>query len=234
MKVQNNNIGVSFKSTIRVVSPECFDIVCDKMKNSSKYENIDNWDIVPELINSTDNKYANAWQGFRINLDKGYTKGVRSCVAGVAPRFGRKASLFWHIENTRNNKENLHFLEEHFKKASNCILVGSKSRYDYSALIFNKLKNTILNNKIPITVMQDLENEWEAHLAYFSRGDVLYLAINKIRGDQNDYVKNLEELKSKFKLFAISKKDKLEFLNKENFLNQFGVSKISKALKLIK
>ena len=60
------------------------------------------------------------------------------------------------------------------------------------------------------------------------------MAVNKIHGEQDDYVKTLEDLKQVFKFFVLSKKDKLEFLHKEKFLKEFGVNKASKALRILK
>lgn len=232
MQVHNTNC-VNFKSTIRIVSKNSFDSIHQEMLGNENYENIREWEIIPEWFGKPEETSLRNWIGYRRNVVSGGSLGVFSCTGGVVANKGEKAPLMFHIENTRENNNNINLLKDLFK-GTNAILVGSKNCYEYSQPNFAKLKKLAENKKIPISFFQNLRSGWGGNFAYFSDSDTLYLAFNNINS-RFFRIETLEDLQQICKV-VISKADTLDILNpcKDTLLRIVGRNKFEKLLKTMK
>lgn len=226
---------------IRVVSPECFAKIVRRL-DDDVCENISEWEIIPEYAKDINNPYKRHWLGYRVNVDKCYTKAVRSCVSGVVKSKTKNsetgvekpvASIVMHIENSKRNIENLPIIKE-FCEGESAILIGSKDYIEYSKQLFSKIKSYLVD-KMPTTIMRNLAKGWEANIAYLSDENVLYLMVKNIFVE-NTFVKSLDELKAVFEEIFISKGAKLEVLSKckECVVNNFDFKQAEKILKRMK
>lgn len=213
-----NNSTLSFKSKIVFVSPKTYRTIRKKIEKLPACENITNWDVVPSDV-KTFWKGEKAWCGWRRDIINGHTEGVRSCTAGICPDIS-ETSLFWHIENTKPNLENLHKLKPYLM-GTNAIIIGSKSICTHSKAVFEKFTKYAKKNNVPTTIFQDLKLHWQANLAYVRKTDTLYLNINNIDSPWK-YVKSLQELHNTFTKVKISSMDTVEFPSRiKNFLLRF-------------
>lgn len=205
----SNHSDVSFKSNIVFVSPKTYKSICKNFSKNSDCQNIKHWNV-----NSNFQKLkcdASYWCGWRKNLKLGYTKGVRSCTAGVAVNQGKPASLFWHIENTKSNRLNLKYLKNSIT-GTNAIIIGSKEYFRHSKAVFEKFKRYTKSRNLPTSIFQNLHLHWQANLAYHSKSDTLYLCVNNIRKPL-EYVNSMNKLKEVFATVQVSQKDNLKFTN---------------------
>ena len=206
MKIHNQQ-NITFKSKLIFVSPNTYHEVCKNISKSLHYENIQVWDVCPEYFEKTW-RLSKVWLGWRKNMEKGFTDGVRSCTAGIAVDKGKPAPFFWHIEDDSDNNEHLKKLKD-FIKGTNAIIVGSKSYFLHSTAIFEKFKKYTKSKNLPTTIMQDLKMYWQANLAYDSKDDTLYLCVNNINTDE--YVDSRQKLDEVFRKVKISEADEVEF-----------------------
>ena len=203
MKVQNIN-NVNFKMNIKVVSPKDYDRINDELAKTRNMEEVFNWEIVPAGF------LENRFRAYRTDVDLASTDGVRSCTGGVI-RKDNKASVFFHIGDTRDNLKNINCILP-FMQGESAFMVGARSKYDYSGLLFNKLRKFINeDNKIPLTYMEDFNDHWEAGFTYDALKDELILCVKDILNPKK-YVKNMEELLGAFKKVVVSPNDTIEFL----------------------
>lgn len=200
-----NNNSLAFKSNIKFVSPLYFLHKVKQTKKHPMHENITHWNILPT-------RNGKKYFGYRENISYGYTRGVKSCTAGVFARNNSDAPLFIHIENTRDNCKNTSILEN-LIDGSNAILVGSKDEFTFSTLLIEKINKITKKKKIPTTLMQGLNYYWEANLLYEAPNDTLYLCVNNIRKPL-EYINNNKTLHNIFKTVSISKTDNIEYFSK--------------------
>lgn len=201
MKI-NNISSQNFNSNIKIVSPKHFDRIVEKMSKDGA-KNVTNWDIAPAT------KEVHRY-GYIRNMKDGFTKEVRSCTAGVIASDRKVAPLFMHISNTADNCINLPRLHG-MMWGKNAILVGSKNICNLSSYLFNAIKRCLTQENIPVSIFEDLNDYYEAHLAYKSESDTLYLAINDATNIGN-FVKNQDELNKAFRNIQLSSYDNVEFL----------------------
>ena len=215
----NNNIA--FKSRIIFVSPRTFNKIDKSLKNKPNYENITTWSIKPFNF-ETSWQGKQVWCGWRQNVEAGITYGIRSCTAGVAVKKGKPAPLFWHIEDTPANYENLKELKPSIK-GTNAVIVGSKSRYYYSEANFNKFKRYAKRNNLAVSYFQDLALKWEAHMAYRAKDDTVFLCVNDVEKPYK-YVNSEDTLKHVFSKIKIAQTDTVEYLTPmKEFLSRFKI-----------
>lgn len=206
MNIQPSN-NTSFKSKIKVLHINDFDKVTDMLERSGNCKYISNYRIVPK------SDYP-CFYGYRQNIKKAYTNDIRSCTAGLVADVKKKiAPLFFHLYDCVENIDSASVLAD-IAKGSNAFIAGSKDKYQYSTPLFEKLKQIIRDKKIPMTILQALNLYWQAHLAYDSESDSVYLSVEK----QGCYipksptcVKSMTELKEVFKHVCISPVDTVEF-----------------------
>ena len=191
MEINKTN-NLNFGTTIRVVSPDCFKEIGEKlMKNEC--EKVANWAIIPKYADDAQNYFKKIWLGYRINAANCYTKGVRSCVSGVVANKkanasgADNASLFMHIENTKSNIENLHYIKPYFE-GTNAVLIGSKKHIEFSYPLFSKIES-FAKSKLPTSILKGLIHGWETDVAYLSEQDVLYLTVKHI--ENKNIIKNI-------------------------------------------
>jgi len=194
---------ISFKSNIRIVSPKRFAKISQNIFRNNG-ELINCYDLDP-CFGGID------FQAYRTKMKEGFTKGVRSCTCGLIVSDDKKSSSFFHLFNSIENILNLNKIENLFN-GNNCILIGGKEVCPESAELFNIVNNVAKKSKLPTTVMYNLANTFEADIAYLSSKDTLYLCVKDIF-KQNNYVKNIKDLKLVFKEFKISEKDNIKPLN---------------------
>lgn len=205
--------NVSFKSNIRIVSPKRFDILSLKFYQKNA-EFIYQYNL-DSCFGGID------YQAYRTQMKMGFTKGVRSCTAGLIVANDKKSSSFFHLFNSVENILNLNKIKKIFN-GNNCILIGGKEACPDSIELFNEINNNAKKSQLPTTLMCNLANAFEADIAYSSKKDTLYLCVKNIFNKQK-YAKNQKDLKLLFKQFEISPKDKIISQNpvKEFFENLF-------------
>ncbi len=206
--------NIAFTSNIKVVSPVFFRDRIAALRASAPCVNICTWDILPRITTQGRNGNQILKSAFSRNMPQGYTQGVRSCTSMLVAERGKKAPLFAHIRNSQENTIRLPLLGN-FIHGTNAILVGSKDMFPHSKEVFNTLKEQVQNKQIPLTSLQGLKAVWEAHLAYISDIDTLYLCVNEIQSKKGkpDYVRNMKGLSKVFRSVEISPTDKIEFLS---------------------
>lgn len=213
--------NITFTSNIKVVSPVFFRDRIAALQTTAPCVNICTWDILPRTTTQGRSGNLILKSAFSRNMPQGYTQGVRSCTSMLVADKGKKAPLFAHIRNSQENKVRLPLLGN-FIHGTNAILVGSKDMFPHSKEVFNTLKEHVQKKQIPITSLQGLRAVWEAHLAYISDIDTLYLCINKIQTKKGtpEYIHSMRGLSNVFRSVEISPTDKIEFLNpmKEMFV----------------
>ena len=199
-KINNSNQNnIAFKTKIVFLSPKGFNKAFGGWKNKN-FANICHFDI-------TNNK--NDWYScYRTNIKRGYTKGIKTCTAGVCINKGKKAPLFWHIENKLANIENFPIISN-IIKGTNAIIIGSKSNYKLSKALFEKFVEEMKTKNIPTTIMQGTKHS-EAHIMYEATNDTLYICMNDIYKKDN-YVKSMENLQQTCDIVKISPNDNIEF-----------------------
>ena len=213
------NSPISFKSKIVFVSTKTYKTICKKLEKTNVCKNIKNWDVCPHSFEEfwLGEDY---WCGWRRNVINGYTRGVKTCTAGLCVDKSKPAPLFWHIENTEINHKQVNKLKP-FLAGTSAIIVGSKPDFNYSRAIFEKFKRFTKKNNLPTTFFQELKYSWQANLAYTAKDDTLYLNINNIDNPQK-HVRSLKDLYNTFLKVKISPRDNLEFPNKiKDFLLRF-------------
>ena len=196
-KCSNIN-NTAFQSRIVFLSPRGFGkILSKKNKNLT---NICNYDIIEDK--------KNWYNCYKTNVGKGYTSGVKTCTAGISVNKGKKASLFWHAENTLDNLKNFPILGD-LIKGTNIILVGSKKGYKYSYEFFNQFINQAKGKNIPTTIFKGTKSS-EADILYESKKDTLYICLKDIF-KRDCYVSSMEDLKKACDIVEISPTDSIEF-----------------------
>lgn len=203
MRINGSN-QTSFKSNIKIVAPNQFQKIVQSMEKEDGYDAIFQWEIVPDFV-----KFKQ-FKSYRTDAQLVSTEGIRSCTGGVVANRGKNASLAMHIGDTETNLKNINILEPYIR-GTNAILIGSKSQFEHSPVVYRKIKNMIQRNKIPLTEFRRLQLRMEANYAYDSQSDTLFLSINDIQ-NPNIFVKTMQELKSAFRHVKISRKDTIEFL----------------------
>ena len=209
MKISGTN-NLEFKSNIYVISPEAFYRLKKRMDKNPLCENITNWFIRPDIDVECFNgeKY---WYAYRENVLCGSTDGIRTCTGGITIDKGKKAPLFWHILNCETNSQNLSLITDKIK-GTNVFMIGAKKGSPYSVPNFEYIYNKVLSKSIPMTAFKGLSPFWEAHVAYSSINDTIYLCVSLSKNPYL-YIKDLKGLKSVFDFVQISTKDKLKFLS---------------------
>ena len=194
--IQND---VAFKSRIIVLSPKGFSKMFAGYKYK-KFANICHFEIA-------DNEKA--WDSsYKTNLIRVFTKGVRTCTAGICVEKGKKASLVWHIENTIKNIEKFPIVSK-FIKGTNAIIIGSKKGYENSTELFDKFEQETKYKNIPTTIIKGTKS-YEASFFYDSKPDTLYVCLNHIYKN-DEYVRSMEDLKQACDVVKISPFDSVEF-----------------------
>jgi len=220
----NNN--PTFTSHIKVVSPAFFNSKVAAMCERGLCTNINTWNIIPGK--SETNRIGNEVlkSAFSTNMERGYTKGVRSCTSMLVANKGHNASVFEHIRNSLYNLANLPLLEK-FINGTNAIIIGSKNMFPHSKEVFQAMQKQAADKRLPTTILQGLKNDWEAHVAYNSIEDTLYLAVNQIQNPL-EYIMENTGLKRIFKQVKISPTDDIEFITsaKEAIIKTPGKEKI--------
>lgn len=220
---QNN---ISFSSKIIIIPRKEFKKVCLYLIEQNKtFENISNFDIVPQLPINLKNIKKIDNSGFRKNVELGITEEIKNCTAGICTKENQNAPFFWHIDSTSRNVKNLPLLTKNLSGDS-AIVVGSKDKVINSTFVFNKIVEDLKNKNIPTTIMQGLSSWWETHLAYLAKEDTLYMSVNDIR-TPSICVNSFKDLKKIFDKVEISPNDKLIFSKKiltnpekKNFFSQ--------------
>lgn len=214
MRIEKTD-NINFGTNIRVISPNAYRAKTLKMFAKRNCRFIDWWEIKP-----TDGFKRECFCGYRKNMELGFTNDVRTCTAGVVANGNEKAPLFFHLLNSKKNKEDLGSLKECFQ-GTNAILVGSKDGFTYSKDIFEGLKGFARERRLPLTIFQSLAPRFEACLAYESQKDTLYMCVRDAIY-YSRYVETMDELKSVFRTVEISETDNIEFGEKsivENVLS---------------
>ena len=206
---------ISFKSNIRIVSPNRFEKI-------SHYIYRNNGELIGCYDLDTCFRGID-FQAYRTKMKAGFTKGVRSCTCGLIVAKDKKTSSFFHLFNSIENILHLNKIKNLFD-GNNCILIGGKEVCSDSAELFNNVNNIAEKSKLPTTIMYNLANRFEADIAYLSSKDTIYLCVKDIFNPKN-YAKNIEDLKLVFKEFKISEKDNIIPLNqmKEFFENLLDI-----------
>ena len=195
---------ISFKSNIRIVSPKRFEKISQNIfRNNGELISCYNLDTCYGGID---------FQAYRTMMKAGFTKGVRSCTSGLIVSKDKKTSSFFHVFNSIENILHLNKIKNLFD-GNNCILIGGKEVCPESAELFNEVNSIAKKTKLPTTIMYNLANTFEANIAYLSNKDTLYLCVKDIF-KQNNYAKNIKDLKLVFKEFQISEKDNIIPLNR--------------------
>lgn len=199
-KINNSNQNnITFKTRIVFLSPKGFRKVFGAWKNKN-FANICHFDIT--------NNENDRFSCYKTNIKRGYTKGIKTCTAGVCVNKGEKAPLFWHIENTHANIENFPIISN-IIQGTNAIIIGSKNNYKHSKELFEKFVEEMKCKSIPTTLIQGTKHS-EAHMMYESTNDALYVCINDIYKKDN-YVKSIEDLQNTCDFLKISQNDSIEF-----------------------
>lgn len=210
MEINNIN-SLSFKTNIKVISPEKFKKVSKKMFFNEHYQNISTWDILQDFDIYNINKFG-AFLDFnngavRKNIVYVTTKGIRSCVGGIVAN--KEDSLAFHICDNKENLNLLNTLEPHLN-GKNAIILGSKPYWDKSKQLFRRIKKIFRDKKMPLTYFKRLKKTLEIDYAYNSKSDELFLCVKDIQNPRV-FVKNMEELNYAFDEVRISKTDTLDF-----------------------
>ena len=198
-KINNLGNNIAFKSNIIFLSPKGYSEVFRKYKNKN-FANICHYEIT--------NNEKDWYSCYKTNIARGTTSGIKTCTAGVCVNKGKRAPLFWHVENTLKNIENFPILSK-LIKGTNAILIGSKSEYKYSKKLFEKFAEETNAKNIPTTIIQGTKQA-EAKVIYESSNDTLYVCMSDIYKKDN-YVKSMKELKNTCDTVKISPSDNVEF-----------------------
>ena len=200
----NPTKNLNFKSNIYVISPKDYDNLTSDMSKDLEYKNIFNW-----TIDEKDDELVK-FRAYRTNSNLISTEDVRSCTLLHCVDKGNSAPLTLHAYNSKENLENLSRLEP-YVKGTNAFIMGSKSEYEYSSLIFDACEEITQKEKMPVTIFKDINRYWQASMAYISKTDSIFVCISEIMNPRN-FVKNMEELTKIFKTIKISPTDTLEFI----------------------
>ena len=208
------NNEISFKSRIRIVSPKRFEKLSHKIFHR-------NGEFVSYYNLDTPFGYKD-FQPYRVNMNEGFTLGVRSCTAAIVTAKNKAASLFMHLFNSKTNIRALDKIKKFFVGDS-CILVGSKKICPHSKKLFNCIESIASKAGLPMTKMKDLNIRLEAHVAYKAKDDTLFLCVQDIINHKN-YARTIKDLKLAFKEFKVSEKYEIIPINPvkefiENFFN---------------
>ena len=198
-KINHLRSNIAFKSNIIFLSPKGFSEVFRTYKNKN-FVNLCHYDIT--------NDEKDWYSCYKTNIARGITTGIRTCTAGVCANKGKRASLFWHVEDTLKNIEKFPILSK-LIKGTNAIIIGSKSKYKYSKELFEKFVEQMNTQNIPTTIIQGTKKA-EAEVIYESSNDTLYVCISDIYKNDN-YVKSMEDLKNTCDIVKISPSDSVEF-----------------------
>ena len=200
----NNTINYSgnslaFKTKIIFLSPKGLSEIF------TKYENKNLVNICDFFI--TDNERV--WNsGYRLNVKRGYTSGIKTCTAGICADKGKAASLFWHVENSLKNIENFPILAN-LIKGTNAIIIGSKKNYKYSTELFDTFVKHLKSKNIPATIIKGTKDS-EAGMLFDAMKDTLYVSMQDIyRRDK--YVNSNKELKKACDVVEILPTDSVDF-----------------------
>ena len=196
--------NLNFKSNIYVVTPKDYENLTDEMSKNPEYKNIYNF-----LIGKKDDEFIK-FRAYRTNSNLISTEDVRSCTLLHCINKGNCAPLTLHAYDSKENLENLPRLEP-YVKGTNAFIMGSKSEYEFSSLIFDTCEKMINKEKIPVTIFKDLDKYWQASMAYISKTDSIFVCISEIMNPRN-FVKNMEELIKIFKTVKLSPTDRIEFI----------------------
>ena len=197
--------NLNFKSEIHVLCPYDYSRVTEIMSEmSNDYKNIFFWDI-----ESADAEKYEKFKAYRTDCNLVSTEEIRSCTGYLSAEKGKKAPLTMHLYNSEENIKNLPKLEP-YMRGTNAFVIGSKKKYEYSSSLFDKVVVMAKKKKLPITIMKNLSQEWQANFAYDANIDTIFLCINNIR-QPNKFVQNMKELKKVFSKIQISPTDTIKF-----------------------
>lgn len=196
--------NINFRSKIKIVSPEDFDLVTWKLSRSGEID-----EIFKLMLNPKD-VYNPSQKCYRTNSDVVATIGVRSCTAGVFSNEQNPASLVMHIYDCKDNFERLSELDSYIE-GKNAFLIGSREEYPFSQKVFEFFKDKITTKNIPATIFEGFNDLWEANFIHLANSDEIIVCIKDILNYKR-YVKNMEELKQAFKSVVISSNDTIEFV----------------------
>ena len=208
--------NLSFKSEICILSPQNYNKLTAEMAKDLEYKNIFEWDIGAE-----DNKYVKL-RAHRTDSSLISTEDVRSCTLLHVIDKGKPSPLTVHALDSKENLQNISRLDT-YVKGTNALIMGSKSEYEYSSLVFDEVEKMVNSKNIPATIFRDLNRYWQSSMAYSSKLDRIFVCISEIMNPYN-YVKNMEDLKRVFKQVKISPTDTIKFLFAEK-------SKVTQLLK---
>ena len=217
MKVDNKT-NLAFKTNIRVVSPNKFRRIVDKLCLTGSLKEIVFFDIKSEPDIPKFKAYAT-------KIKNVFTKHIRTCTGVLVADKGKEASLFGHFYNSQENIRDSKILEP-YMEGTNAILIVSKRHFYYSNDVFNTFRDKIRKRKIPITILKSLNINYEANMAYTADNDELILCV-KNTFNPKEYARDMRDLKKIFRHVKISSADTLEFDTKpkatfwENFKAKF-------------
>ena len=195
----SNQSSIAFKSRIVFLSPQGLGKVFARFKNKD-FANIYHF-----CISNNEKARSNC---YKTNVLRGYTKGVKTCTAGICAEKGKRAPLFWHVENIRANLEKFPVLAN-LIKGTNAIIIGSKKNYKYSTELFDKFENETKCKGLPTTIIKGTNNA-EVSMLYEANADTLYVCMNDIYKKDN-YVASMKDLQKVCDVVKISPTDSIEF-----------------------
>ena len=212
---KNNNYNINFKTNINILAPSDYNKIANTLF-------LHNTNFIFDYLILDKNKKSSR-PCYRLNSQRTYTEKIRTCTGVVVTNKNKKcANLFGHFYHSNDTYRKLPLIKP-FVNGNNAIIVGSKPFAEKSIEIFNTIIKFCQNKNIPTTLIGNLEPKWEIDMAYDGKFDNLFLCIKNI-DDDNEYVKNMNELKNVCKKLYISPKDKINFI-KENHLKFISIHK---------
>ncbi len=202
MQIRSVN-NLNFKSEIYVLSPKDYERVTSEMEKNLEYKNIFQW-----KIGSKDSDHVQS-RAYRTDSTLISTEDVRSCTLLHLVDKGKPAPLTVHALDSEENVRNFPRLKS-YVKGSNAFIMGSKSEYDYSSMVFDTAEKMVKEENIPATIFRDLNRYWQSSMAYNSKFDRIFVCISEIINPLN-FVGDMEALKRVFKQVKFSPTDTIEF-----------------------
>ena len=201
MNVNTQYPSTSFGTNIKFVSPKDFQAV--RLKYPIR-NFVLGYTLSPKAKNST--------KCYRINKNKCFTQGIRTCIGiNIADLENKTSSFFAHLFHSAKNYNNLN-LTKPLIKGNNAVIIGKRQDdYAFSSEILNKLLNFCNDAKLKTTKLCGLKYGYEADMAYDGNSDSLFVCVSKIN-NKKKYVSKQERLKYAFKNISIASCDNVQFI----------------------